>query len=205
MKIKSKHFETKFLKLNEDKEWMTYMNKKFKWFKIIRALISISVKFTVSVKITVDLKLTKKHEFKKLKKSILKFDSADVQLFNVKDMISANDTLQTFNIMNQQMKIIISNYYLKTSRLNNDDQRKTLKKCKHTLRDNDKKSLLIKRQCKKCAWNNINDEDKKKVKMKSHKEKSAELIINLWKKKLKKTDSELKLIKKSETMNLTKL
>ena len=72
------------------------------------------------------------------------------------------------------------------------------------MRDNDKESLSIKRQHKKCAQNNINNENKKKIKTESHKEESAELTINLWKKKLKKTNSELKLIKKSKTMNLTK-
>ena len=151
MKIKSKHFETKFLKLDEDKEQMMYTNEKLKQFKIIKALISINVKFTVFIKITANSKLTKKHKFKKLKKSISEFNFVNVQLFNTKDIISADDTLQIFNIMNQQTEIIINDYCSKTSRLNNDNQRKTLKKHKHTLRNNDKKSLSIKRQHKKCA------------------------------------------------------
>ena len=123
MKIKSEHSEMKFLKFSEDKEWMTYTNEKLKWFEIIRASISISVKFTVSAEITADLKLTKKHKFKKLKKFISESDSADKKLSvtDAEDTIFINDTLQTFNIMNQQTEIIISDYHLKTSRLNDDD------------------------------------------------------------------------------------
>ena len=145
MKIKSEHFKTKFLKSDENKKQIMYTNEKFKWFKIIRALISISVKFTVLIEIIINLKLTKKHKFKKLKKFISEFNFVNVQLLDVKDIIFVNNTLQTFNIMNQQIKIIISDYYSKTSRLNNDDWKKTLKKCKHTLRDNDKEFLSIKR------------------------------------------------------------
>ena len=205
MKIKSKHFKMKFLKFDEDKEWMMYTNKKLKQFEIIRALISINIKFTVLAEITADLKLTKKHEFKKLKKFISEFNSVNVQLFDVKNTISADDALQIFSIMNQQMKIIISDYHLKMSKLNDDDWRKTLKKYKCALRDNDKEFLLIKRQCKKCAWDDTDDENKKKIKIKLHKEESAELAVNLWKKKLKKMNSELKLIKKLKIINLTEL
>ena len=100
---------------------MTYINEKLKQFEIIRASVSISAKFTILTKITVNSKLTKKHKFKKLKKSILKSDFVDVQLFNTKDITSANDILQTFSIMNQQTKIIISDYHSKTSRLSDDD------------------------------------------------------------------------------------
>ena len=104
---------------------MTYTNEKLKWFEIIKALISISVKFTVSAEITIDLKLTKKHEFKKLKKFISKLNFADKKLsvMNAKDTIFVNDTLQTSNIMNQQIEIIINDYHLKTSRLSDNDQR----------------------------------------------------------------------------------
>ena len=205
MKIKSEHSETKFLKLNEDKKWMMYMNEKLKQFEIIKVSVSINAKFTISAEIITDLKLTKKHEFKKLKKSISESDFVDVQLFDVKNTIFADDTLQTSSIMNQQMKIIISDYHLKTSKLSDDDWRKISKKCKCTSEDNDKESLLIRRQCKKHAWSDTDDENKKKIKMKSHKEESAELVINLWKKKLKKMNSKLKLIKKLKTMNLIEL
>ena len=123
MKIKSKHSEAKFLKSDEDKEQMTYTDEKLKQFKIIRALISISAKFTVSAEITADSELTKKHKFKKLKKLISEFNSADEKLSvtNTKDTISVNDTLQTSSIMNQQTEIIISDYHSKTSKSSDDD------------------------------------------------------------------------------------
>ena len=147
MKIKSEHFETKFLKLSKDKEQMTYTNEKLKWFEIIRASVSISAKFIIFTKIIADSELTKKHKFKKLKKSISEFNSVNEKLsvVNVKDIIFVDDTLQTSNIMNQQTETIISDYCSKTSRLSDDDWRKTLKKCKHASKDNDKKSSLIKR------------------------------------------------------------
>ena len=78
MKIKSKHFEVKFSKSDENKEQITYTNEKLKQFKIIKASVLISVKFIIFTKIIADLKLTKKHEFKKLKKSISEFDSVNV-------------------------------------------------------------------------------------------------------------------------------
>ena len=101
MKIKSEHSEMKFLKSNENKKQMTYTNEKLKQFKIIRALILISAKFTVFTKITINSELTKKHEFKKLKKFISKLNFVNVQLFDTEDMTSTDDTLQTFSIMNQ--------------------------------------------------------------------------------------------------------
>ena len=160
---------------------MTYTDEKLKQFKIIRALISISAKFTVLTEITADLKSTKKHKFKKLKKFISESDSIDEKLsvVNMKNMIFVNDTLQTFNIMNQQTEIIISDYHSKMSRLNDDDWKKTLKKHKCALKNNDKKSSLIKRQCKKYAQNDKSAEDNKKVKTKLNKEDSAKFVINL--------------------------
>ena len=65
------------------------------------------------------------------------------------------------------------------SRSNDDDWRKTLKKHKHALKNNDKESSSIRRQCKKYTWDDKSAENNKKVKTKSNKEDFAEFVINL--------------------------
>ena len=204
MKMKTEHFSVKFSKLNEDKEQLTYTDQKLQQFEFIYTLILISAKSTIFTEITADSESIKKNKFKKLKKSISESDSKNVQLLNIKKMTSMSDTVQTLNNINQKKEIMISDYHFKASQSDDSKQRKILKKCKQMLDSYDKKLSSMQRLHKRCEQSDNNTRDKK-VEKKKKQEESADLITNLWKKKLKKTDSELKLIKKSETFNLTKL
>ena len=98
--MKTEHLSVKFSKLNENKEWLIYTNQKLQQFEFIHTLILINAKLTVFTKITINSKSIKKNKFKKLKKSILKFDLNDVQLSDVKEITSIDNVVQTFNIIN---------------------------------------------------------------------------------------------------------
>ena len=100
---------------------MTYTDQELQQFKFIHASVLTSAKLTVFTEITVNSKLIKKNKFKKLKKSISKSDSKNVQLFNVKKMTSISDAVQTLSNINQKKEIMISDYHFKASQSDDDE------------------------------------------------------------------------------------